>query len=338
MTTVVGTQSCTGGTPGWPVVDGNFLYAISQGSGTILKVDLSTGACNSSWATGVPTSFVNRVKRIGNSIYVLDTASATIARVDLASGGAATTVATISSGTPWDMVAAGNFLYVLDVAGPITRLNLSGSGSPVSFATAPSLVRGIAVAGGFLYVAGSSLYQFPLATGGSPVNSWTLGGGYYANLAVANGVAATVGMSAAPSADKVAIVKTLPSASLAPAGQTVSATVGTPVSTTPISAATFSVSPVTFTISPNLPAGLSFDPSTGIISGTPSAAFPLTTFTITGTDGVDTSTSTVSLAVNAAPSLAATGSAPAVPLATGGVSLLVGGAILTIRRRFRSSH
>ncbi|MEM5403144.1 kelch repeat-containing protein [Paraburkholderia unamae] len=42
-----------------------------------------------------------------------------------------------------------------------------------------------------------------------------------------------------------------------------------------------------YSISPGLPAGLSFDPQTGVISGTPSASSPPTVYTITGSNSVD---------------------------------------------------
>jgi sugar lactone lactonase YvrE len=56
-----------------------------------------------------------------------------------------------------------------------------------------------------------------------------------------------------------------------------------------------------FAINPALPAGLSFNTSTGVISGTPTVTSSATTYTITATNGSGTSTTTINLAVNAAP-------------------------------------
>jgi DNA-binding beta-propeller fold protein YncE len=53
--------------------------------------------------------------------------------------------------------------------------------------------------------------------------------------------------------------------------------------------------PNSFTISPTLPAGLSIAPSTGVISGTPTAASPATLYTVTCSNGLSSST-TVSIA------------------------------------------
>ena len=42
---------------------------------------------------------------------------------------------------------------------------------------------------------------------------------------------------------------------------------------------------LTYTVSPALPAGLSINPNTGVISGTPTATIPLATYTVTATQG-----------------------------------------------------
>lgn len=54
-----------------------------------------------------------------------------------------------------------------------------------------------------------------------------------------------------------------------------------------------------WSISPGLPAGLSFDTTTGIISGTPTASSAATTYTVTATNTVGSSTTTVNITINA---------------------------------------
>lgn len=97
-----------------------------------------------------------------------------------------------------------------------------------------------------------------------------------------------------------------------PATQTVAGTQGVPIQTTAAFTATsFPIAP-TYSISPGLPAGLVFDPATGVISGTPTQSLPVTVFTITALAYQSSATATVSLAIAAAApttasALAATG-------------------------------
>ena len=53
-----------------------------------------------------------------------------------------------------------------------------------------------------------------------------------------------------------------------------------------------------YSITPNLPAGLSFNGTTGVISGTPTAISPLTTYTITAYNAAGSSIATVDISVN----------------------------------------
>jgi len=64
-----------------------------------------------------------------------------------------------------------------------------------------------------------------------------------------------------------------------------------------------------YSISPNLPAGLSFNGNTGLISGTPTAVSPATNYTITGYNPAGGTAATVNIAVNlpALPAISYTG-------------------------------
>lgn len=85
-----------------------------------------------------------------------------------------------------------------------------------------------------------------------------------------------------------------------------------------------------YTISPNLPAGLTINSTTGVISGTPSAVSTQTSYTVTGTNASGTVTATVVITVNVAapaslsyttPNVYTTGTTIAAlnPTSTGGV-------------------
>lgn len=84
-----------------------------------------------------------------------------------------------------------------------------------------------------------------------------------------------------------------------PLTQTVSTAVGAGIAPTRAYSLKGTAAP-TFTVSPALPAGLSIDAATGVISGTPTAAHPTTTHTVTATtaQGAPTATVTVSVATH----------------------------------------
>ncbi|WP_456619029.1 putative Ig domain-containing protein [Bradyrhizobium sp. P5_C12] len=90
----------------------------------------------------------------------------------------------------------------------------------------------------------------------------------------------------------------------------VTATQAVPSKSLTVNVATASFTPVTgaggtsplgYGVSPALPAGLSFNPATGAVTGTPTAISSTTTYTVTVTDANSaTATATFSLAINAA--------------------------------------
>ena len=67
--------------------------------------------------------------------------------------------------------------------------------------------------------------------------------------------------------------------------------VGTAIEPLTLPASEGGTPPVTYTLTPDLPAGLTFDPATRTISGTPLAASPATEYTYTVTDGANASAS-----------------------------------------------
>lgn len=84
------------------------------------------------------------------------------------------------------------------------------------------------------------------------------------------------------------------SPALLPATQTASTALNAAIAAT---AAFVGISGATYTVSPSLPSGLSLNSSTGVISGTPSTT-GVSSYTVTGTDGTNTATATVQIAVN----------------------------------------
>lgn len=94
---------------------------------------------------------------------------------------------------------------------------------------------------------------------------------------------------------------------LTPASQTVNGTVGSAITATGAPTPSGFSGAVTYSISPALPAGLALNASTGVISGTPTAAQTTTPYTLTGTGASSGSaTSTVSLSIDNGPALTPT--------------------------------
>jgi hypothetical protein len=75
--------------------------------------------------------------------------------------------------------------------------------------------------------------------------------------------------------------------------------VGTAITPTPAFSTTGLTAPITFSVSPDLPAGLTLNPATGVISGTPEAEQSFVTYTITASDGTFTATAQANIAVAA---------------------------------------
>lgn len=117
-----------------------------------------------------------------------------------------------------------------------------------------------------------------------------------------SGSLALAGVVAVPAGSS--IVSAAPS--ISPATQTVTATVGTAITaTTAYTDAEFTRTK-SFSIVPSLPAGLSFNATTGVVSGTPTAAQARTVHTVTASDGVVAATATITLTVTGSTALSPT--------------------------------
>jgi 6-phosphogluconolactonase (cycloisomerase 2 family) len=76
-------------------------------------------------------------------------------------------------------------------------------------------------------------------------------------------------------------------------------TVGTPITQNTPSNSGGTI--VTYTVAPTLPAGLVLNPSTGVISGTPTAIAPTASYVVTGTNAIGSTTASISITVNDVP-------------------------------------
>ena len=108
-------------------------------------------------------------------------------------------------------------------------------------------------------------------------------------------VTATDGATSATATITISVTGT---ASISPAAQTVTGRVGTAI--TPTAAySDLGLNAKTFVIAPVLPAGLRFDSTTGVLSGTPTEPRAATTYVVTASDGVNFANATIRLTVDA---------------------------------------
>lgn len=113
---------------------------------------------------------------------------------------------------------------------------------------------------------------------------------------------------------------------LTPATQIVVGRVGTAIAATSAFTVTGLGASRTFTISPALPAGLTMNPTTGVISGWPTAAVATTAHTVTATDGTTSGTARITMTI-----LAIGATAPSIAPTTQTITGTVGAAIVPSR-------
>ncbi len=194
----------------------------------------------------------------GDNLFVGKFASNTVAKIRTSDGQVLATSTAITS-FPWLMNVSGGVIYVSQLNGDVSTVDAND-----------------------LTVLGNP-YVTPLA-----------GNMVYDSLAFKG----SLWVSSYQPNDKVyrydlVNVPTVTPATQAPAN----AVVGQPFSTSPLTATNF-MTEVSYSIYPDLPAGLTLNPSTGEISGTPLEESAVTTYTIRAT-GTDFETVTVTFGVDA---------------------------------------
>lgn len=110
-------------------------------------------------------------------------------------------------------------------------------------------------------------------------------------------VIALVGLTSLVVALPVATSSVGAAPSLAPATQTATVSVGEVMTATTALVSTEIAGTKTFTITPALPAGLTINSTTGVVSGTPTVSLAATTFSIVASDGASSAMATLALTV-----------------------------------------
>jgi len=179
-----------------------------------------------------------------DNVYVADFGNSAIKKIP-AGGGAPITLASISTNTQGVAVDAAGNVYFGTVFGNQVKMIQAGTGALVNVGSGFSQPRGVAVdAAGNIYIAD---------TGNNAIKEIPVGGG--AIISLGSGFKSPEGVAINPAGNIYV-------------GDAANATVK-------------KIKPIGgYFINPVLPAGLSLDKSTGIISGTPTAASPATNYTV----------------------------------------------------------
>jgi hypothetical protein len=238
---------------------GTLTYGISPSLPAGLTLNSSTGAIS-----GTPTAIVVTTTY---TVTVTDTNSATASN---------TVSLTVNSAVTATQVTAVKTFVVNTAVTSFTPVTGSGGTAPLTYGVSPTLPAGLsfntsngAISGTPTAISPATTYTVTVSDANSASATNTF------SLAVGNAVSATQAIAAK--------------------GLTVNSATA---SFTPVRGAG-GTSPLAYGIAPALPTGLSFNTSTGAITGTPTASSVATTYTVTVTDANSASaTNTFSLSVN----------------------------------------
>lgn len=184
-------------------------------------------------------------------------------------GSIAKTLTIINPALPGFTIAAAATLTKASAITPITTTSI---GAPAnSFAVSPSLPSGLAFNTSTGEITGTPLATIEETT--FTVTATNLGGTFSATINITINEPAPTGLSFGSA------IRVSKGQAMTPVSPTVTGIIAQ------------------YTLSPTLPAGLNFDPSSGQISGIPTVLFDATTYTITATNSGGATSSTFSLSV-----------------------------------------
>jgi hypothetical protein len=205
----------------------------------------------------------------------------------------------------------------------VVAYNANGSGpaslsAPVTTFNVPGAPTNLVATAGNQSV--SLTWVAPASTGGSPVTGYTIASPQAASPAVTftgttaatvasltNGISYTftvaainavgTGPASIPSSPVTPTAPTAPPSGLSYATNPATYTVGTAI--TPNSPSSSGGAVASYAVSPTLPAGLTLDPVSGVLTGTPTAPASTATYTVTAMNSVGNTSVGLSITVNA---------------------------------------
>jgi len=295
------------------------VYFADPGDLIVFKIPAGGGApVNVGTAFSLPTSVA--VDAAGN-LYVTDRGPGTANKIPFAGGAPVVLASGFINPVGVAVDATGN-VYVADQGNNTLYKIVKSSGAKTILVSGFSNLSGVATdAAGNLYItdAGNNTVKKIATTGGAPV---TLGSGFNGPLGV---VVDNLGNIFVADAGNNAVKKipagggapvTIGTGFIQPAGVGIDGA-GNLYVTDPGNFAVKVIKPSGgYYISPALPAGLSFSGTTGVISGTPTAASPATNYTITAYNSYGGAPSTLNITVNL-PAVPAINFAPPQPFVAG---------------------
>jgi len=279
-------------------------YVSDGGTGFVVKIPVGGGS-RVNLGTGIAAPAGVAVNASGTFVYVADLFGGNIKKIQVSNN--ATTNIGSGFSQPYGVAldAAGN-VYVADAQATVIKEVLAGTNTVVSLGSGFSGPAGVAIdAANNVYVADSGNNAVKKIAAGSGTVT-TIGSGFSGPYDVAVDNAGNVFVAdlnnnkikeIPASGGAVTTVRTMTS----PESVTVSGAGAV------FSGSNSSTSPIVSEVKPTggyyidkpLPAGLSFNNSTGVISGTPTAGSPATTYTVTGYNTSGNASATISITVNA---------------------------------------
>ena len=308
------------------ITDGTNLYVSDMFNNMIRKIVISTGVVStlagsttsgSSDGIGASASFhwPKELCFVGTSLYMSDYFNNEIRKVETYPGGYSVSPALpaglsidattgIISGTPTSVTAAANYL--------VTGTNASASGTATVNITVTDALPAISYSTPQVYTKGITITSLiPTSTGGT-VTNYSVSPALPAGLSMNAATGVITGTPTSVTASAVYAVTatntggsttssvTITVNDIAPSGLSYITpniyTKGTAI--TSLSPTVSGGSVVSYSVSPSLPAGLSLNTTTGVISGTPTAVTTTASYTITATNTGGSTTKAVTITVN----------------------------------------
>jgi len=308
------------------ITDGTNLYVSDLINNMIRKIVISTGVVStlagsttsgSSDGIGASASFhwPKELCFVGTSLYMSDYFNNEIRKVETYPGGYSVSPALpaglsidattgIISGTPTSVTAAANYL--------VTGTNASASGTATVNITVTDALPAISYSTPQVYTKGITITSLiPTSTGGT-VTNYSVSPALPAGLSMNAATGVITGTPTSVTASAVYAVTatntggsttssvTITVNDIAPSGLSYITpniyTKGTAI--TSLSPTVSGGSVVSYSVSPSLPAGLSLNTTTGVISGTPTAVTTTASYTITATNTGGSTTKAVTITVN----------------------------------------